>query len=142
VDKEATLSGTSENSSQAAQPAPQRYTITIEDVGTATCYAHERVLVALERARGFGRLPGLSRKLPVGCRRGGCGICRARVVKGEYTFSPMSKAHVSEAEAAEGLVLCCSVYPLSDLSLRFEQPAPAKETVTETTDLQEEISWH
>jgi ferredoxin len=98
------------------------FTIKVEGAGEAVCYEGERVLVALERAQGFGRLKGLFRKLPVGCRRGGCGVCRARVISGEYRHDPMSRAHVSEADEAAGLVLSCAIYPLSDLSLRFDIP--------------------
>jgi ferredoxin len=114
-------------------PVPRRFTITVEECGTATCTEGERVLVALERAQGFGRLPKLPRKLPVGCRRGGCGVCRVRVLDGEYRCEPMSRAHVSEADQAAGLVLSCSIYPLSDLSLRFETPVRGKDIGYQTT---------
>ncbi|MBB5374286.1 2Fe-2S iron-sulfur cluster-binding protein [Acidocella aromatica] len=107
-------------------PAP--YKITVENAGEATCYENERVLVALERAQGFGRLKNLPRKLPVGCRRGGCGVCRARVLSGNYRTDPMSRAHVSEADEAVGLVLSCAIYALGDLSLRLEAPQPHKQT--------------
>lgn len=106
--------------SPSAQPT--RYTITVLGHGTATAVATERVLVALERAQGFGRLKNLPRRLPVGCRRGGCGICRARVLEGDYRVAPMSREHVSAAEQAEGVVLSCAIYALSDLTLRLETP--------------------
>ena len=57
-------------------------------MGRRTAYEGERVLVALERAQGFGQLKNLPRRLPVGCRRGGCGVCRVRVLSGEYRFGP------------------------------------------------------
>ncbi len=79
--------------------------------------------MALERAQGFGQLKGLPRKLPVGCRRGGCGVCRARVLAGDYRVTPMSRAHVTEADEAEGVVLACAIYAQSDLTLRLETPS-------------------
>lgn len=100
--------------------APRHVTITVDGHGSATASAEERVLVALERAQGFGRLTNLPRRLPVGCRRGGCGICRARVLEGSYRTTPMSRDHVSEAEEADGVVLSCAIYALSDLTLRLE----------------------
>lgn len=103
-----------------------RFTITLEGHGAASGYAGERVLVALERAQGFGKLKDLPRRLPVGCRRGGCGICRVRVTSGEYRRDPMSRDHVSAEEEATGLVLACCIYPLSDLSLRLETPVAVK----------------
>jgi ferredoxin len=106
--------------------APRRVTIVVEGCGSATASTEERVLVALERAQGFGQLKGLPRKLPVGCRRGGCGICRARILDGDYRVTPMSRAHVSEADEAEGVVLACAIYAQSDLTLRLETPSLGK----------------
>ncbi|WP_333821864.1 2Fe-2S iron-sulfur cluster-binding protein [Pinisolibacter sp.] len=103
--------------------APRRVTIVVEGCGSATASTEERVLVALERAQGFGQLKGLPRKLPVGCRRGGCGVCRARVLAGDYRVTPMSRAHVTEADEAEGVVLACAIYAQSDLTLRLETPS-------------------
>jgi ferredoxin len=111
---------------------PASYKITVEGAGEAKCYEGERVLVALERAQSFGQLKNLPRKLPVGCRRGGCGICRARVVSGEYKKDLMSRAHISEADEAKGVVLSCAIYALGDLVLRLEPPEFAK-TVKQTS---------
>jgi len=115
--------------------APQRFTITVEDCGTASCLSGERALVALERAQGFGRLKNLPHKLPVGCRRGGCGICRVRVLHGDYRKDAMSRAHISESDEAAGLVLACSIYPLSDILLRFETPIRVNDVVTSTATI-------
>ena len=104
----------------------ERFTITLEGHGVASGYGSERVLVALERAQGFGKLKDLPRRLPVGCRRGGCGICRVRVTGGEYRRDPMSRDHVSAEDEAGGVVLACCIYPLSDLSLRLETPVAVK----------------
>mgnify|MGYP005810848991 CR=1 FL=1 len=106
--------------------ASDRFTIVVENCGAAAACADERVLVALERAQGFGQLKNLPRRLPVGCRRGGCGVCRVRVTGGAYRCGPMSRAHVSAEDEAAGLVLACSIYPLSDLSLRLEPSAAVK----------------
>ena len=111
-------SGTSENGAGLASPL--RVTVTLEGHGAGTGSTEERVLVILERAQGFGRLKNMPRRLPVGCRRGGCGICRVRVTEGSYRTTAMSRAHVSPEEEAEGIVLACAIYPLGDLSLRLE----------------------
>jgi ferredoxin len=105
----------------------ERFTIKLEEHGAASGYADERVLVALERAQGFGQLTDMPFKLPVGCRRGGCGVCRVRVTEGHFHADPMSRAHVSAEEEAAGLVLACCIYPLSELSLRLETPPAVKE---------------
>ena len=82
--------------------------------------------MALERAQGFGQLKNLPRRLPVGCRRGGCGICRVSVLSGAYDSGPMSRACVSAEDEAAGVVLACCIYPRSDLSLRLETPVVVK----------------
>lgn len=106
--------------------AAERFTLTLVGHGVGAGYAEERVLVALERAQGFGELKDMPRRLPVGCRRGGCGICRVRVLEGDYRRDPMSRTHVSAEDEAAGLVLSCCIYPLSDLSLRLEAPVAVK----------------
>ena len=54
----------------------------------------------------------------VGCRKGGCGACRVRVLSGEYTTLKMSRAHVSEAEERDGYALSCRLQARTDLLLR------------------------
>ncbi|WP_240008552.1 2Fe-2S iron-sulfur cluster-binding protein [Pseudaquidulcibacter saccharophilus] len=103
----------------------QRFNIDVENInaefcGSSTGYADERVLVSLERAQGFGKLKNLPKRLPVGCRRGGCGICRARILEGNYKRDPMSREYVTLEDEKEGLVLLCAIYPLSDLKVRLE----------------------
>lgn len=114
--------GTSSGLQPAQASAARRVTVTVEGHGSASVSTQERVLEALERARGLGQLRGLPRKLPVGCRRGGCGVCRARVISGDYRRAPMSREHVSTADEADGVVLTCAIYAQSDLVLRLESP--------------------
>ena len=53
-----------------------------------------------------------------GCAGGGCGVCKIKIEKGEYErFKNMSRAHVTEAEEAEGIVLACCVRPKSDITV-------------------------
>lgn len=52
-----------------------------------------------------------------GCRGGGCGICRIRVINGEYTRGVMSKAEVTEEDAAQGYALACKLTANSDLEI-------------------------
>ena len=62
--------------------------------------------------------------IPVGCRGGGCGICRIRVIEGEYEAKKMSRKHIPEDDQANGFVLACRVYPRSDLLVEV-LPVPA-----------------
>lgn len=85
------------------------------------------LLVAMERAR--------EQAIYVGCRGGGCGKCRIRVLDGDYQSKRMSRAWVSEEDEAEGVVLACRIFARSDLTIvsaplpiaEGYQPAPRKE---------------
>lgn len=58
------------------------------------------------------------RNITVGCRGGGCGVCKVQIVSGQYTSRCMSRDHISSTEQASGVVLACRVQPRSDLRLR------------------------
>jgi ferredoxin len=56
--------------------------------------------------------------IPVGCRGGGCGVCRVRILDGTYTTRRMSRRHVSQADEADGVALACRVIPTSDITVQ------------------------
>ena len=85
--------------------------ITIEDTGeTYKCDERISLLVGMENLGKKG--------IPVGCRGGGCGVCKIEIVSGTYTTRVMSRDHISEAEEAQGIVLACRVRPTSPITLR------------------------
>jgi ferredoxin len=87
------------------------YTITIEETGeTYRCSDQETLLVGMEK---LGR-----RGIPVGCRGGGCGVCKIEIVSGNYTKRRMSREYVSEEDEAANRVLACRVRPAGDIVLR------------------------
>ena len=61
-----------------------------------------------------------STAIAVGCRGGGCGVCRVRILDGTYTTKRMSRRHVSQADEDAGIVLACRTLPASDLTVRCE----------------------
>ncbi|MEQ8275082.1 MAG: 2Fe-2S iron-sulfur cluster-binding protein [Deltaproteobacteria bacterium] len=65
--------------------------------------------------------------VPVGCRGGGCGVCRVRVLAGDYTCRPMSQRHVSAEARGEGYALACRVYPRGDLVVRCASAEPERD---------------
>jgi len=86
------------------------FSITIADTGeTYRCGEQRSVLEGMEA---LGK-----RGIPVGCRGGGCGVCKIKVLSGDYDKRVMSREHVSEDEEAHGCVLACRVKPRSDLAL-------------------------
>jgi ferredoxin len=91
------------------------FSITIADTGeTYRCGEQRSVLEGMEA---LGK-----RGIPVGCRGGGCGVCKIKVLTGEYDKRVMSREHVSEDDEAQGCVLACRVKPRSDLALSVIGP--------------------
>nr|WP_028601083.1 2Fe-2S iron-sulfur cluster-binding protein [Ottowia thiooxydans] len=86
------------------------YTITLMETGESyRCAGYRSVLEGME---------ALGRKgIPVGCRNGGCGVCKVQVIEGQYTRRVMSREHVSAAEEAAGRALSCRIKPTSDLRI-------------------------
>lgn len=104
---------------------PTTFRVQIENTGeTYTCAEQENLLRGMEV---LGR-----RGIPVGCRGGGCGVCKIQVQGGAYSTRKMSRAYVSAEEEAQGVLLACRVYPRGDLQLTvlgkmvkaFQPPAP------------------
>jgi len=53
-----------------------------------------------------------------GCCGGGCGVCKMKIVSGKYSIEKkMSRAHVTEDEQGNDIVLICCVKPRSDLEI-------------------------
>lgn len=87
------------------------HTVTIEDTDeTYRCDERISLLEGMENLRKKG--------IPVGCRGGGCGVCKVEIVEGSYSKRVMSRDHVSEEEEAQDIVLACRVKPTSDVRLR------------------------
>lgn len=87
------------------------YSVLIQDSGeTFACDGSKNLLRAMEV---LGR-----RGIPVGCRGGGCGVCKVRVTAGDFQTQKMSRACVSEDEEKAGVVLACKLFPTSDLALQ------------------------
>lgn len=85
--------------------------VTIHDTGEVfRCADDVHVLAAMELARCHG--------IPVGCRNGGCGACRVRIISGHFKTRKMNRAVVSAQEEAEGCVLACKTYPLGDIAVQ------------------------
>ena len=88
------------------------YAIVIADSGeTFSCAPGQSVLEAIERS---GR-----RAIRVGCRGGGCGVCRVEVVGARaYRALKMSRAQVTDADVDAGIALACKLIPEGDLIVR------------------------
>lgn len=73
------------------------------------CLEDQTVLASMEKLGKKG--------IPSGCRGGGCGVCKARVITGTYRCKKMSKAHVTDLEEDNGYILACRCHPQSNITL-------------------------
>lgn len=79
-------------------------------LGTFMCFEDQNVLVAMERS--------LKNFINTGCRQGGCGACKVKVLSGNYTKREMSKHHISEDDEKNGVVLACCIMPKSPMKIK------------------------
>lgn len=87
------------------------FTVTIEDTGeTFRCSEKQSLLAGMEALGKKG--------IPVGCRGGGCGVCKIEVLAGDYRKRVMSREHISAEDEVEGRLLACRVMPASDVKLK------------------------
>jgi len=90
------------------------FRVSLEDSNKViTCPANETLLKAMARQ-------GIT-EIPVGCRNGGCGVCKIRVIKGEYETGKMSIKHVSMIERDFNFTLSCRTFPKSDLLITVKK---------------------
>lgn len=88
-----------------------KHTVKIEDTGEIyNCSVMQTLLQGMVQLGKKG--------IPVGCRGGGCGVCKVQITSGEYVKKKMSRAYVSELDEANNLVLACRCKPSSDISLK------------------------
>src|SRR3954454_7171141 len=73
----------------------------------------ETLLRALSRA-------GL--RYRVGCKRGGCGICKVQLALGEVRYErPIATSVLSDDERVEGICLSCRAVPLTNIVIELQE---------------------
>jgi ferredoxin len=73
----------------------------------------ETVLAALGRA-------GL--RYRIGCRRGGCGICKLQLLGGEVRYEkPVAESVLSDDEKVEGICLSCRAVPITNVIIELQE---------------------
>jgi CDP-4-dehydro-6-deoxyglucose reductase len=71
----------------------------------------EYVLAALNRS-GYG--------FRTGCRRGGCGVCKADLLSGDVTYPvTVAQSVLSDDERSAGSCLTCRAVPAGDVVIRL-----------------------
>jgi|GEM_PF-560570 len=56
----------------------------------------------------------------IGCRGGGCGVCKIRILEGAYQQKRMSKAHIDDTDKEQGFALACRVFPTGDMVIESD----------------------
>ena len=98
---------------RADDPGPTMgaYTITVAPLGEAiACRPGETVLSAILRS---------GATVAFGCRGGGCGTCKMRLLSGRMNHGRCSAAVLPAEEKREGAFLSCQAQPLSDLAVEL-----------------------
>ena len=72
---------------------------------------NEDVLSTLERNNYAG--------IFVGCRRGGCGLCKIQIIAGDYDLLKMSADYISIEDIKNKIALACCVIPKTDLKIKI-----------------------
>jgi CDP-4-dehydro-6-deoxyglucose reductase len=67
--------------------------------------------------------------VPHSCKGGNCGACRARLISGEIGYPHGTPLGLSEAEAAEGMILMCQARAHGDVTLETFEVQPAADAV-------------
>ncbi|HCY63489.1 MAG TPA: NADH oxidase [Oxalobacteraceae bacterium] len=69
--------------------------------------------------------------VPIDCRDGACGACKCACESGDFMLGDHIEDALSEAEASEGFILTCQMYPKSDCVIRV----PVSSDVCKTKQL-------
>jgi 2Fe-2S iron-sulfur cluster protein len=58
----------------------------------------------------------------VGCKRGGCGICKVHLLAGEVRYErPVAESVLSDDDKALGICLSCRAVPLTDVAIELQE---------------------
>ncbi|MCQ6282499.1 2Fe-2S iron-sulfur cluster binding domain-containing protein [Bacillus sp. EB600] len=76
--------------------------------------------------------------IPTGCQRGGCGMCKMKVLDGEYV-QELERNHdvLSDEELEKGYALACCMTPKSDLEIITVEDYQKQQNEIKATKLSE-----
>ncbi len=97
------------------------YQITIQPSGHTYSAPEGETVLKAGLAEGFN--------LPYGCRNGGCGSCKGKILAGQVDYGQFTRAVLTEAEQAAGMALFCCAKPLSDLVIEVREIGANKDIV-------------
>jgi ferredoxin len=86
------------------------FTIQVTNIGEQfNCKSEKSLLSGMELQQ--------KKAIKIGCRGGGCGICKIRILSGKYEAKKMSIKHITAEEAENNLALSCRIFPRSDMNI-------------------------
>jgi len=102
--------GKSTDPKEGADVLGAAYRIVIASLGVEfTCHADQSLLAAM--------IASGKRPLAVGCRSGGCGVCRIEVIEGQYRTGFMNRSVITAVDEAASVLLACRTFPASDMEI-------------------------
>jgi ferredoxin len=85
----------------------------LPDSERVTARPEETLLSALSRA-------GLGYR--IGCRRGGCGVCKLHLLLGEVRYErTVAESVLSDEERVEGICLSCRAVPITNVVIELQE---------------------
>ena len=58
----------------------------------------------------------------VGCKRGGCGICKVQLILGEVSYErPIAPSVLTDDERVAGICLSCRAVPLTNIVIELQE---------------------
>ncbi|WP_338751274.1 2Fe-2S iron-sulfur cluster binding domain-containing protein [Bacillus sp. FJAT-52991] len=55
--------------------------------------------------------------IPYACTKGGCGMCKVKIITGQFRLGLCSKRTLTDEEREAGYVLACQTYPESNTTI-------------------------
>lgn len=70
--------------------------------------------------------------LPYGCRNGGCGNCKGKILRGEIDYGPIKPRVLNVDDEQEGIAVFCQAYAIEDLEIEVKEIGVSKDIVVKT----------
>jgi ferredoxin len=85
----------------------------VPDGVTVECQPGENLLTALSR---------LGYRYRVGCRRGGCGVCKVQLLLGEVRYErPVADSVLTDDQQVAGICLSCRAVPTTNVVIELQE---------------------
>lgn len=87
-----------------------KFSITIDGTNcTSVCSRGENILVSMARSN--------VNRIPSGCHGGGCGVCKIRILSGEYKTGRMNRDVLPLEDEQKGYSLACKTFAEGNLEI-------------------------